>query len=64
MENKKSLDPAQLKDTSGGNYDEAMAYFYEIAQLHGWDLSQVDYTWVINHMDEHEYATFVKKYNH
>ena len=38
MENKKSLDPAQLKDISGGNYDEAMAYFYEIAQLHGWDL--------------------------
>ena len=52
------------QDVSGGNYDEAMAYFYEVAQLHGWDLSCVDYTWVINHMDENEYATFVKKYNH
>ena len=64
MENSKRLDPAQLKDISGGNYDEAMAYFYEIVQLHGWDLSHVDYTWVINHMDEYEYATFVKLYNH
>ena len=64
MENIKRLDPAQLKDVSGGNYEEAMAYFYQVAALHGWDLSTVDYMWVINHMDENEYATFVKKYNH
>ena len=64
MENIKRIDPDQLKDISGGTYDEAMKYVCEIAKLHGWDLKLAhgEYLWIINHMDDEEYATFVNLY--